>query len=46
MTKAEIIDSVYERVGGFSKKEAAEVGEYAIIRYRPRRANPRLAGSG
>lgn len=27
MTKAEIIDSVYERVGGFSKKEAAEVVE-------------------
>lgn len=27
MTKAEIIDSVYESVGGFSKKEAAEVVE-------------------
>jgi integration host factor subunit alpha len=27
MTKAEIIDSIYERVGGFSKKEAAEVVE-------------------
>ena len=27
MTKAEIIDSVYERVGGFSKKEASEVVE-------------------
>ena len=27
MTTAEIIDSVYERVGGFSKKEAAEVVE-------------------
>lgn len=27
MTKAEIIDSVYERVGGFSKKESAEVVE-------------------
>jgi integration host factor subunit alpha len=27
MTKAEIIDSVYEKVGGFSKKEAAEVVE-------------------
>ena len=27
MTKAEIIESVYERVGGFSKKEAAEVVE-------------------
>lgn len=27
MTKAEIVDSVYERVGGFSKKEAAEVVE-------------------
>ena len=27
MTKAEIIDSVYERVGGFSKKEAAEIVE-------------------
>ncbi len=25
MTKAEIIDAVYERVGGFSKKEAAEL---------------------
>ncbi len=27
MTKAEIIDSVYENVGGFSKKEAAEIVE-------------------
>ena len=27
MTKAEIIDAVYERVGGFSKKEAAEIVE-------------------
>ncbi len=27
MTKAEIIDSVYEKVGGFSKKEAAELVE-------------------
>jgi integration host factor subunit alpha len=27
MTKAEIVDAVYERVGGFSKKEAAEVVE-------------------
>jgi integration host factor subunit alpha len=27
VTKAEIIDAVYERVGGFSKKEAAEVVE-------------------
>jgi integration host factor subunit alpha len=27
MTKAEIVDSVYEKVGGFSKKEAAEVVE-------------------
>lgn len=27
MTKAEIIDAVYENVGGFSKKEAAEVVE-------------------
>jgi len=27
MTKAEIIDSVYETVGGFSKKEAAEIVE-------------------
>ncbi len=27
MTKAEIVDSVYERVGGFSKKEAAEIVE-------------------
>lgn len=27
MTKAEIVDSVYERIGGFSKKEAAEVVE-------------------
>ncbi|MBZ0117053.1 MAG: integration host factor subunit alpha [Sandaracinaceae bacterium] len=27
MTKAEIVDNVYERVGGFSKKEAAEVVE-------------------
>ena len=27
MTKAEIIDQVYEKVGGFSKKESAEVVE-------------------
>lgn len=27
MTKAEIVDSIYERIGGFSKKEAAEVVE-------------------
>ena len=27
MTKAEIIDCVYEQVGGFSKKESAEVVE-------------------
>ena len=27
MTKADIIESVYEKVGGFSKKEAAEIVE-------------------
>lgn len=27
MTKAEIIDGVYEKVGGFSKKESAEIVE-------------------
>ena len=27
MTKAEIIDAVYERVGGFSKKEASDIVE-------------------
>lgn len=27
MTKADIIEQVYEKVGGFSKKEAAEVVE-------------------
>jgi integration host factor subunit alpha len=27
MTKAEIIDQVYDKVGGFSKKESAEVVE-------------------
>src|SRR4026209_2992603 len=27
MTKADIIENVYEKVGGFSKKEAAEVVE-------------------
>src|SRR5262249_60944524 len=27
MTKADIIENVYEKVGGFSKKEAAEIGE-------------------
>ncbi len=27
MTKAEIIDAIYETVGGFSKKEAAELVE-------------------
>jgi integration host factor subunit alpha len=27
MTKAEIIDAIYEKVGGFSKKEAAEIVE-------------------
>lgn len=27
MTKADIIENVYERVGGFSKKEAAQIVE-------------------
>ncbi|MBK9032018.1 MAG: integration host factor subunit alpha [Myxococcales bacterium] len=27
MTKADIIEAVYEKVGGFSKKEAAEIVE-------------------
>ena len=27
MTKADIVETVYERVGGFSKKEAAEIVE-------------------
>lgn len=27
MTKAEIIENVYEKVGGFSKKEAADIVE-------------------
>ncbi|MCS6913688.1 MAG: integration host factor subunit alpha [Myxococcales bacterium] len=27
MTKADIIESVYERVGGYSKKEAADIVE-------------------
>ncbi len=27
MTKADIIESVYDRVGGFSKKEASEIVE-------------------
>ena len=27
MTKAEIVDVVYEKVGGFSKKEAADIVE-------------------
>jgi integration host factor subunit alpha len=27
MTKADIIESVYEKVGGFSKKEAADIVE-------------------
>lgn len=27
MTKAEIVDAVYDKVGGFSKKEAAELVE-------------------
>jgi len=27
MTKADIVESIYERVGGFSKKEAAEIVE-------------------
>ena len=27
MTKADIVENVYERVGGFSKKEAAEIVE-------------------
>jgi len=27
MTKADIVDTVYEKVGGFSKKEAAEIVE-------------------
>ena len=34
MTKADIIERVYEKVGGFSKKEAAEVVEtvFAIMK--------------
>jgi len=31
VTKAEIIDSVYEKVGGFSRKEAAEVVDAVFI---------------
>ena len=27
MTKADIVENVYEKVGGFSKKEAAEIVE-------------------
>ena len=27
MTKADIVESIYEKVGGFSKKEAAEIIE-------------------
>ena len=27
MTKADIIENVYEKVGGFSKKEAAEIAK-------------------
>jgi len=27
MTKADIVDTVYEKVGGFSKKEAADIVE-------------------
>ena len=27
MTKADIVETVYEKVGGFSKKEAAEIVE-------------------
>ena len=34
MTKADIIERVYEKVGGFSKKEAAEIVEtvFAIMK--------------
>ena len=34
MTKAELIDSVYEKVGGFSRKESAEIVEevFAIMK--------------
>lgn len=31
MTKADIIENVYERVGGFSKKEAAEIVETIFL---------------
>ena len=36
MTKADIIENVYEKVGGFSKKEASEVVEsiFEIIKAR------------
>ncbi len=31
MTKADIIERVYEKVGGFSKKEAAEIVEAVFL---------------
>jgi len=31
MTKAELVDSVYEKVGGFSRKEAAEIVEEVFV---------------
>ncbi len=31
MTKAELIDSVYEKVGGFSRKESAEIVEEVFV---------------
>ncbi|MBN1653832.1 MAG: integration host factor subunit alpha [Deltaproteobacteria bacterium] len=31
MTKAELIDSVYEKVGGFSRKESAEIVEEVFM---------------
>ena len=35
MTKADIVENVYEKVGGFSKKEAAEIDREAAAAQAP-----------
>ena len=45
MTKADIIENVYEKVGGFSKKEAAEIVETVFDTSRRRSSAARRSRS-
>jgi hypothetical protein len=50
MTKADIVETVYEKVGGFSKKEAAEIVETVFDTVketwkRARRSRSRVSGT-